>query len=101
MKSVVAILATTLLILSACSQSPNLQEFQKQLQQLKQENQALRELLTQRNTTTATAPVTATANSAAQTATPGSCDQQSLTHWLNDHSLGSFSLPQVVLAQQQ
>jgi hypothetical protein len=84
MKSVVAILATTLPILSACSQSPNLQELQKQLKQLKQENQVIRELLTQSNTTTATAPVKpATANSAAQTATAaGNSDQQSLTHWL-------------------
>jgi hypothetical protein len=38
--------------------SPNLQELQKQLQQLKQENQLLRELLTQRDTTKpATTPV--------------------------------------------
>ena len=76
MKSVVAILATTLLILSSVpfiqAQSPNLQELQKRLQQLKEENQLLRELLTQGNTTTATAPVKpATANSAAQTAAPG------------------------------
>jgi Tfp pilus assembly protein PilP len=81
MKSVVATLATTLLILSACSQSPNLQELQEQLQQLKQKNQVLTELLTQCNTTTATAPVKpATAISAAQTTTAaGNSDQQSLT----------------------
>jgi type II secretory pathway pseudopilin PulG len=91
MKSVVAILATTLLILSPVpfiqAQSPDLQELQKQLQQLKQENQLLRELLTQGNTTTATPPVKpATAQGGQTDATAGSNDQQSLTHWLTTSS---------------
>ena len=67
--------------------SPNLQELQKQLQQLKQENQRLRGLLTQGNTTTATAPVKlATAHSAQTAAAAGSSDQQSLTHWVTTSS---------------
>jgi hypothetical protein len=67
--------------------SPNLQELQKQLQQLKQENQLLRELLTQGNTTTATVPVKpATAQSAQTAVAAGSSDQQSLTHWLRTSS---------------
>ena len=47
--------------------SPNLQELQKQLQQLQQENQLLRELLTQGNTTAA--PVKPARAQGAQTAT--------------------------------
>src|SRR6476620_792424 len=67
--------------------SLNLQELQKQLQQLKQENQLLRALLTQGNSTTATAPVkSATALGAQTAAAAGSSDQQSLTHWLTTSS---------------
>jgi hypothetical protein len=50
--------------------SPNVQELQKQLQQLKQENQLLRELLTQGNTTT-TAPVKPATARSTQTAALG------------------------------
>ena len=53
---------------TASAGSPKLQELQKQLQQLKQENQLLRELLTQGNTATATAPVKPATALGAQTA---------------------------------
>src|SRR4029077_16789610 len=67
--------------------APNPQELQKQLQQLKQENQLLRELLTQGNTTTATVPVRSATGQGAQTATvTGITDQQSLTDWLTTSS---------------
>ena len=90
------IFATIFAVSAVFGQSPapspavsvNPQELQRQVQQLKQENQRLRELLSQGNTNTRTAPVTQPARAyVPQTATAsGSADEKALTHWLTTSS---------------